>query len=142
MMARDGVEPPTPAFSERNFQVVSTTYKASRDCLTSCKYVIRGMEDGWTKRVFEAWFWDCDHFYASTGSTGHSSRLGSFLWNPSYDSIAVDPRPYGREDKRIRVEVRHFICHAAFSMCPPNSCRIAERTRSAKSALPRELNRS
>jgi hypothetical protein len=40
MVARDGVEPPTPAFSERNFQVVSTTYKVSGDCLTACKYVV------------------------------------------------------------------------------------------------------
>ncbi len=35
---------------------------------------------------------------------------------------------------RIRIEVRHFVCHAAFSTCPPNSCRIADRTRSAKSS--------
>ena len=40
VVARDGVEPPTPAFSERNFQVVSTTYKVSGDCLTTCKYVV------------------------------------------------------------------------------------------------------
>ena len=46
MVARDGVEPPTPAFSERNFQVVSTTYKVSRDCLTTCKYVVGGRKTG------------------------------------------------------------------------------------------------
>jgi len=43
MVARDGIEPPTPAFSERYFQVVSTTYKVPQDCLTTWKYV----EDGW-----------------------------------------------------------------------------------------------
>jgi len=31
---------------------------------------------------------------------------------------------------------------AAFSTCPPNSCRIADKTLSAKSASLRELNRS
>jgi len=48
-------EPPTPAFSERNFQVVSTTYKVLGDCLTTCKYVVGGRKtggrNGWTGRV-------------------------------------------------------------------------------------------
>ena len=46
MVARDGVEPPTPAFSERNLQVVSTTYKVLGDCLTTCKYVVGGRKTG------------------------------------------------------------------------------------------------
>jgi hypothetical protein len=32
------------AFSERQFQVVSITYEVSRDCQTTCKYVVDGGE--------------------------------------------------------------------------------------------------
>jgi hypothetical protein len=39
--AGDRVEPP-PGLSDRVFQVVSITYKVSRDCLTTCKYVQNG----------------------------------------------------------------------------------------------------
>ena len=59
MVARDGVEPPTPAFSERNFQVVSTTYKVPGDCLTTCKYVVGGRKtggrNGWTPSRMVNW---------------------------------------------------------------------------------------
>jgi hypothetical protein len=46
MVARDGIEPPTPAFSERGFQVISTTYKVLRDCLTTWKYAVDGSKTG------------------------------------------------------------------------------------------------
>ena len=34
---------------------------------------------------------------------------------PQLRFLAVDPRPYEEKDKRIRIEVRHFIGYAAFS---------------------------
>ncbi len=46
MVARDGIEPPPPAFSERNFQVLSTTYKVLEGCLSTCKYVQHGLKTG------------------------------------------------------------------------------------------------
>src|SRR5260221_4483539 len=47
-----------------------------------------------------------------------------------------------KDDKCIRMAVRHDAPSPAFSSWPPNSKRIADNNLSAKSASPRELNRS
>src|SRR5205823_8875516 len=52
----------------------------------------------------------------------------------------VSGRP--EEDKRVRARGFGGLHHCPFSTCPPNSRRMAERSLSAKSASPRELNRS
>jgi hypothetical protein len=66
--------------------------------------------------------------------------------NQGVDGFISSPRILGgteEEDRRMQIEGTSFSwLDAAFSACPPNSCRIAERTLSAKSASPRELNRS
>jgi len=45
-VAREGIEPLTPAFSERNFRVFSTTYKVREGCLNTWKYVMDGQRTG------------------------------------------------------------------------------------------------
>ena len=82
MVARDGVEPPTPAFSERNSQVVSTTYKVSGDCLTTCKYVV---EDG--KRVDETG--DRSLFSCGDGLRLPTPRLRGLLHSRCRNSCVV-----------------------------------------------------
>src|SRR5260370_11115203 len=47
-----------------------------------------------------------------------------------------------KDDKCIRMAIRHHAPSPAFSRWPPNSKRIADNNLSAKSASPRELNRS
>src|SRR5205823_1574170 len=49
----------------------------------------------------------------------------------------------GRLAKREPVGERVLLSHCSglFSRCPPNACRIAERTRSPQSASPREAKR-
>ena len=39
MVARDGIEPPTPAFSGCDYSVFSTTYSGTSDSVSLCKYV-------------------------------------------------------------------------------------------------------
>ena len=46
MVARDGIEPPTPAFSERGLQVFLTTYKVLEGCLSTWKYVLHEWKTG------------------------------------------------------------------------------------------------
>src|SRR5258708_27286408 len=78
--------------------------------------------------------------------------------NPNHRDVEVtvlDHRLQGREyllireiagdakdDECIRMAVRHDAPSPAFSRWPPNSKRIADNNLSAKSASPRELNRS
>ena len=39
MVARDGIEPPTPAFSGCDYLIFSTTYSGTSDSVSICKYV-------------------------------------------------------------------------------------------------------
>jgi hypothetical protein len=45
MVARDGIEPPTPAF-QRGFQILSITYKVREGCLNTWKHVVNGWKTG------------------------------------------------------------------------------------------------